>query len=185
MLPTPDPTGALKNKLSILTVLETKTTNLKEHLTGSYSPHSSTSPYLTQRHVFLVSTNKVETESSAILHYEILMFPEVYSPSFRGRERSSKFEPSTLFPSNPTHLKKKDWDWSEKCFPEATWFSVGNSPPWNSSTGFSMVSWSIQVRPISTFSAKSCQWFLFSRQPSYKGWIHGNVSAKVWRKKRT
>jgi len=53
----------------------------------------------------------------------------------------------------------------------------------NSSTGISILSWSIHVKPISTFSAKSFQCFRFSSVPSYNGVIHGKVSHKTYKKK--
>lgn len=48
--------------------------------------------------------------------------------------------------------------------------------PASSSIGWSIVSWSIHVSPISTFSARSCQWLRFSIVPSKSGEIQGNVS---------
>lgn len=51
--------------------------------------------------------------------------------------------------------------------------------PENPSIGLSIVSWSIQVKPISTFSARSCQLALFSSVPSKSGATHGNVSART------
>lgn len=54
----------------------------------------------------------------------------------------------------------------------------------NSSTGISILSWSIHVKPISTFSAKSFQCFRFSSVPSYSGMIHGKVSHRTYRQIR-
>lgn len=48
-----------------------------------------------------------------------------------------------------------------------------------SSTGTSMMSWSIQVRPILTFSSRSAQRDLLASAPSSSGWIQGKLSLRT------